>query len=186
MISNNCNLRPKADSQFISRPWMWPIAFRVRYDMHYVMSYVMSYVLRYERRYVIHKFVALRCKTLLLMMKGCIYAKSCDLTKLSYFVRQLPQSSATPTNLPFEQNDLNVLSNSSLKLVYKSVKECERVTKIQKYLLLRIKKWPWVSTQTNWGLCTGMQEHTTFDLLHLMPYLEMTLREEEFVSEKCI
>ena len=30
MFSNNRNLRPKADVEFVSRPWMWPIAYRVR------------------------------------------------------------------------------------------------------------------------------------------------------------
>ncbi|XP_067943610.1 protein O-mannosyl-transferase 2-like [Watersipora subatra] len=28
MVSNNRDLRPKADTEFISRPWMWPIAHR--------------------------------------------------------------------------------------------------------------------------------------------------------------
>ena len=73
------------------------------------------------------------------------------------------------------------LSNSSLKLVYKSVAECEKVTKIQKYLSLWIKKLPSYQSKK-----IGMQEYTTFDLLYLMPWLEMGLREVEFESEKCI
>ena len=71
---------------------------------------------------------------------------------------QLPQSFAIPTNLPFWTNSSNFfyfalyilfLSNSSLKLVYKSAAESEKVTKMRRNLLLWITKRPRFSITTN-------------------------------------
>ena len=36
MFANNQNLKPKAD-ELNSRPWMWPIAYRVSYHSHIFM-----------------------------------------------------------------------------------------------------------------------------------------------------
>ena len=108
---------------------------------------------------------------------------------------QLPQSSATPTNLPFWTKQFQYfyfalyilfLSNSSLKLVYKSVAECKKDKNPKIFVIMDQTDLARALKQKNWELCTLMQEYTTFDLLYLMPWLEMTSRKVEFASEKCI